>query len=186
MDKGIKQGADLNVLYLEDSIYDFEIISERLVAAGYNLTIVRVDNEADYAKQLHENQFDVILADFKLPGFDAFGALLLQQQICPEVPLLCISGSIGEELAVELLKKGAVDYILKDRLGRVAYAIQSALDGAEKLKAVKSAEKELQKKATELQLYYELTLGRELKMVELKKEINELLKKGGNDVKYLI
>lgn len=177
---------DLKVLYLEDSIYDFEIISEQLNTSNYHLTIIRVDNESDYTKQLTENVFDIILSDFNLPGFDAFGALSIQQQLCSEIPFICVSGAIGEDKAVELLKKGASDYVIKDRLGRLVFAMQSALENAKKNREYKIAEEELKKKAFELQLYYELTLGRELKMVELKKEINDLLKRNGQDKKYFL
>lgn len=186
MERLINEGTSLKVLYLEDSIFDFEIISNQLINAGFNLTIVHVDKEIDYTTQLIENQYDIILSDFNLPGFDAFGALLIQQQNCPDIPFICVSGFIGEELAVELLKKGAADYVLKDRLGRLAYSVQAALESAKKSIDYKIAEAELKKKAYELQLYYELTVGRELKMVELKKEINELLKNSGKDLKYFL
>ena len=186
MNNQINEPTDLKVLYLEDSLSDFEIISNQLITAGFNLTIVHVDNENDYTTQLIDNQYDIILSDFNLPGFDAFGALQIQQQNCPNIPFICVSGFIGEELAVELLKKGASDYVLKDRLGRLAFAVQGALESAKKSKEYKIAEADLQKKAYELQMYYELTVGRELKMVELKKEINDLLKKSGQDLKYFL
>lgn len=184
--KQITKGTILSVLYLEDSIHDFEIISEQLLSAGYDLTILHVDTEVEYTKLLLSDKFDIILADFSLPGFDAFGALQIQQLQCPDTPFICISGSIGEEQAVELLKQGATDYVIKDRLGRLGFAVHRALQTAKKQMECKIAEESVKQKAKELQIFYELTVGRELKMVELKTEINELLKNAGKEIKYMI
>ena len=125
---GTKSKSDmtLNVLSLEDSIPDFEMICHQLTNAGYDLKIFRVEKEKEFAALLKKNKYDIILADFNLPGFDAFGALRLCNQICPDVPFICVSGAIGEEKAVELLKLGAVDYVIKDRPERLPLAILRA------------------------------------------------------------
>lgn len=120
----------LNVLSLEDSSSDFEIISERLISAGYHLNISRVEKENEFISLIQNNKYDIILADFNLPGFNAFEALKICRQQCPEVPVICVSGSIGEITAIELLKQGAVDYVLKDRLERLPFAIKRALEEA--------------------------------------------------------
>ena len=120
----------LNVLSLEDSDLDFEIISEQLIKAGYILNIIRAEKETDFVTLIQNKTFDIILADFRLPQFDAFEALELCNRHCPNVPFICVSGSIGEMTAIELLKKGAVDYVLKDRLERLPFAIKRALDEA--------------------------------------------------------
>lgn len=138
--------AILNVLSLEDSDIDFEIISEQLVKAGYNLNISRTDEEAKFLSLIRNNTFDVILADFNLPQFDAFEALKLCNKHCPDVPFICVSGSIGEITAIELLKNGAIDYVLKDRLERLPFAIKRALEETNEKKARKLAEEELKKK----------------------------------------
>ena len=111
---------------LEDSPQDFEIIREMLIDAGFSLKISWVEKEDEFTSSLRENQYDIILSDFKLPGFDAFGALRISKEICPEVPFICVSGSIGEETAIELLKLGAVDYVLKDRPGRLPFAVKTS------------------------------------------------------------
>src|SRR5664280_2251548 len=118
----------LNVLCLEDSPRDAEIIHELLIDAGYNLNMDYTASEKEYVSLLRSHKYDLILSDFKLPGFDGFTALRWSVEICPDVPFICISGTIGEETAVELLKKGAVDYILKDRLIRLPSAIQRAIE----------------------------------------------------------
>ena len=127
-------GIELKVLILEDSERDLELMHEQLSNAGYHLDLTHVENEADFTNSLHGNSFDLILSDYKLPGFDAFGALQISQEICPLTPFICISGTIGEETAVELLKLGAVDYVSKERPERLPMAVARALEGA-KIKA---------------------------------------------------
>jgi PAS domain S-box-containing protein len=141
--ENIIAGTVLNVLSLEDSVRDFEIIREQLIDAGYHLNISRVEKEKEFESSIRGNQYDIILADFKLPEFDAFGALRLCNEICPYVPFICVSGTIGEETAIELIKQGAVDYVLKDRLARLPFAIKRALDEAKEKKAKLMAEEAL-------------------------------------------
>jgi PAS domain S-box-containing protein len=142
----INDGIVLNVLSLEDSVQDFEIICEQLTNAGYNLNISRVEKESEFASFLRNNKYDIILVDFKLPGFDAFGALRIYNKICPEVPFICVSGSIGEETAIELIKNGAVDYALKDKLGRLPVVIKRALAEAKEKETRRLAEEALRER----------------------------------------
>lgn len=133
--------SNLKVLFLEDSLHDMELLCEMLTDAGYILDIIHVDNENEYIKNLNNHQFDIILSDFSLVGFDAFGALEISKHICPDTPFICVSGSIGKETAIELLKLGAVDYVFKDRPERLPYAIKRALDEAKiKIEHQKAAE----------------------------------------------
>jgi Bacteriophytochrome (light-regulated signal transduction histidine kinase) len=141
----------LNVLCLEDSPRDAEIMLELLTDAGYDLNIDCTASETEFVTFLRSHKYDIILSDFKLPGFDGFTALRWSVEICPEVPFICVSGTVGEETAVELLKKGAVDYILKDRLVRLPSAIQRALEEAKEKKARQQAEKELVSLNTQLE-----------------------------------
>jgi len=136
----VKTGRTLKVLSLEDSPRDFEIIKELLIDAGYDLHMDRVDTEKEFISASSTKEYDIILADFKLPGFDAFAALRLATEICPDVPFICVSGSIGEETAIEIIKQGAVDYVLKDRPERLPFAVSWALDQANETKARKKAE----------------------------------------------
>ena len=137
------KNINLRILVLEDSMQDMELIRELLTDVGYILDLTHVENEAAYTKKLRENCYDIILSDFSLPGFDAFGALEVSKRICPEVPFICISGSIGEETAIDLLKLGAVDYVLKDRPERLPFAVKRALDEAKEKTAHFKAEVEL-------------------------------------------
>ncbi len=176
----------LNILSLEDNIQDFELICENLKNAGLAMDIKRVENRGDFTTSVKNNKYDIILADFNLPGFDAFGALEICNVICPDVPFICVSGSIGEETAIELIKEGAVDYVLKDRLVRLPVAIRRALDESKEKEIRHLAEESLKAKMEELQRFHDLTVGRELAMIELKKEVNELLLKSGQQEKYKI
>ena len=125
---------EFKVLSLEDSDHDFEIICEQLIKAGYNLNISRAEKEDEFTSLICNNKYDIILADYNLPQFDAFEALELANQYCPNTPFICVSGSIGEIMSIELLKKGAVDYVIKDRIERLPFAVKRALeDAAEKI-----------------------------------------------------
>ena len=130
----------LNVLCLEDSPKDAELIREFLIDSGYQLNMDCTAVENEFVSFLRGRRYDIILSDFKLPGFDAFAALKWSVEICPEVPFICVSGTVGEETAIELLKKGAVDYILKDRLIRLPSAIQRAIEESKEKKARLQAE----------------------------------------------
>ena len=129
MDKN-KMQVPLKVLSLEDSDLDFEIISEQLISGGYDLNISRAETEREFISLIGNNEYDIILADYNLPQFDAFGALEIANQYRPNTPFICVSGSIGEIMAIELLKKGAVDYVIKDRLERLPFAVKRALEDA--------------------------------------------------------
>lgn len=133
----------INILHLEDSIYDAELIAELIESAGFEVDVNFVDDKEKYINALETTHCDIILSDFALPGFDAFGALEEAMKAAPTVPFICVSGSIGEETAVELLKMGAADYILKDRLARLPSAIKRALELGEERRLREEFEKRL-------------------------------------------
>ena len=135
----------LTALCLEDSPRDVEIMRELLLDAGFDLDMDCAAVEKEFVSLLRSKTYDIILADFKLPGFDAFAALRWSKEICPNVPFICVSGSIGEEIAVELLKQGAVDYVLKDRLAKLPSAIKRALGEAKEKESRRRVEETLQK-----------------------------------------
>jgi PAS domain S-box-containing protein len=119
--------SEIKILILEDSKSDFELIKEQLTGAGFTMQLMYADNKAVFKELLTSEKIDIVISDFKLSSFNAFGALALCKQICPDTPFICVSGSIGEEKAVELLKMGAVDYLLKDRPERWPIALKRAL-----------------------------------------------------------
>ena len=133
--------SKLNILSLEDSVLDFKMICLQLTDARILFEIDRVDTALDFERYLRTKLYDIILADFSLPGFDSFGVLQLCTKICPNVPYICVSGSIGEDIAIELLRLGAVDYVIKDRPERLPFAIIRALNEA-KEKAIRQKAEE--------------------------------------------
>jgi PAS domain S-box-containing protein len=152
MDNNIKSNA-LNVLSLEDSAKDFEIINEKLINSGFNINITRVEKEKEFIDLLRKYKYDVILSDFKLPEFDAFVALQWCNDICPNIPFICVSGTVGEETAIELIKQGAVDYVLKDRLARLPLAVKRALNEANEKTKRRQAEESLRENNELLSLF---------------------------------
>jgi two-component system, cell cycle sensor histidine kinase and response regulator CckA len=145
----------LRILYLEDSPRDIEMIQELLEDADYALSMDCTAKKKEFHSMLLHKEYDVILSDFKLPGFDAFGALELSKKNCSETPFICISGSIGEDIAIELIKKGAVDYVLKDRMARLPLAIKRAIDEAKEKKSLKNAEEALKESEKKFQVLAE-------------------------------
>jgi len=117
----------LSILCLEDSKIDADLIYERLIGEGYAMQFDIVSTELEFISKLRETNYDLILSDYNMPGFNGLAALKHASFVCPEVPFICISGTIGDDTAVELLKQGASDYVLKDRLARLPFAIQRAL-----------------------------------------------------------
>ena len=122
--------AKLRVLLLEDSVTDAQLVEDALREAGMNPAARRVQTREAFVQGLGEFKPDVILADYTLPAFDGLKALRLAKEICPQTPLIMVTGTLGDDVAVGLLREGARDYILKDRLSRLAPAVRRALEEA--------------------------------------------------------
>jgi PAS domain S-box-containing protein len=118
---------ELHILILEDVATDAEMIERELQKGGIKFTSKRVETEGAFLSELKNFKPDLILADYKLPQFDGFSALAIVKEQCPDVPFILISGTLGEEEAVEALKAGATDYILKQKLSRLVPAVKRAL-----------------------------------------------------------
>ena len=116
----------LRVLILEDCEADAELVLFELRQAGYDPEWSRVDNREDYLDRL-SSSFDIILADFSLPQFDALQALRLLKERGLDVPFIVVTGAVGEEVVAECMRLGATDYLLKDRMGRLGSAVERAL-----------------------------------------------------------
>ncbi len=117
----------LRILSLEDSDIDAELIRRELTRGRIGCVWKRVQTGADFELALAEFRPGIILADYRLPTYDGGQALAIAKARYPDVPLIVISGAVGEETAVELLKNGATDFVLKDRLARLVPAIHRAL-----------------------------------------------------------
>lgn len=129
----------VRILLLEDSDFDAELIEEHVRQVRPEPEIVRAVGRADYLAALERGRFDLILSDFSLPGFDGFAALEIATRLAPSTPFIFVSGVLGEEIAIESLRSGAVDYVLKQRLIRlpavVTRALSEARERAERLRA---------------------------------------------------
>ena len=137
--------ASLRVLYLEDDKDDVELVLAKMEEEGFSCDMTHVETQADFTAALDRGGFDIILSDYKLPSFDGISALALVREKTSDVPFIFVSGAMGEELAIETLKKGATDYVLKQRLSRLVPAIRRALEEAEEHLERKKAEKALEK-----------------------------------------
>ena len=108
-----------------------------------NFISKRVDEEHDFRRELQEFKPDLILADHSLPHFDGVSALNIAKEISPDIPFIFVSGKIGEDFAVEMLKKGATDYVLKSNLPKLSHAVQRALNEFNEQVEHKKAEESL-------------------------------------------
>jgi two-component system sensor histidine kinase UhpB len=136
-------GRALEILVLEDLGTDAELMSHELRLAKIDFTIRRAEDRAGYIKALQADPPDLILSDYHLPDFDGLSALALAREKFPEVPFIFVSGAMGEEVAIESLKQGATDYVLKDRLSRLGPAVERALRETEERRVRQQAEEAL-------------------------------------------
>jgi len=120
----------ISILYLEDSPRDVELARERLESGGLVCELRIASGRAEYEAALAAAQFDLILSDFALPDYDGMTALVLAQAKQPAVPFILISGTLGEEQAVDCILRGATDYVMKQRLHRLVPAVTRALNEA--------------------------------------------------------
>ena len=141
----------LKILHLEDNPRDADLVNATLEADGLETQIVRVDTRKGFEAALASGRFDVILADYNLPAFDGRAAQVLAADARPDTPFIFLSGSIGEELAVDRLKEGATDYVLKDRMARLPSAVRRALAESAERSERRRAEADVRRLNAELE-----------------------------------
>jgi PAS domain-containing protein len=132
--------SPLLILNLEDNVTDSELNHEMLSARWPDSRMVRVDNRDDFALVLEESKLDLILSDYTMPNFGGLEALAMARTKRPQVPFMFVSGTIGEDAAIEALKNGAIDYVLKHRLMRLIPAVDRALREVERIAEIQRAE----------------------------------------------
>ena len=125
-------GRHARILILEDEPWDAALAQRLLVGAGLELTAVVVDTKALFIEQLAAFRPEIILSDYHLPDFSGRDALKIAQETNPDIPFIIWSGVLGDEAAVELIKQGATDYVLKDRPARLPTVILRALAESER------------------------------------------------------
>jgi signal transduction histidine kinase len=140
---GSTRGADevrLRILLLEDSDLDAELVTATLAEAGISHVVDRVMDRDSFTAAARQGQHDLILADYVLPTFDGLSALAIARELCPDTPFVFVSGTLGEDVAVDALKTGATDYATKQRLDRLPRIVVRALSEAEDRRARREAE----------------------------------------------
>ena len=142
---------DLRLLILEDVAAEAELTVRALKTAGLDCAWQRVESETDFRAGLRERP-DIVLSDFSLPRFDGMSALAMAAAEAPEIPFIFVSGTIGEERAIEALKHGAVDYVLKTNLARLGPAVKRALAEAASERARHRAEERVARLTRVLQM----------------------------------
>jgi PAS domain S-box-containing protein len=142
----------IHILHLEDDAADVKLVHAILEEAGLACRINLVQTGEEFGEALRQSKYDVILADFRLPGYDGMAALRLVQELGLDIPFIFVSGTMGEDAAIEGLREGATDYVLKQKLSRLVPAIKRALDEAENRRERRRAERSLAEQYQFLQL----------------------------------
>jgi len=143
---GLMSGRPLRLLILEDSADDAALALDELRRAGFDSTWHRVDDEAGFKAHL-DPELDLVLADYHQPQFDALRALKLVQEASLDIPVVIVSGAIGEDRAVAAVRLGAMDYVLKDRMARLGTAVQNALEQSQLRNQRRQAQQALEHQA---------------------------------------
>src|SRR6202521_4683961 len=139
----VSMRCPLRILSIEDDPKDTELIRDLLETEDIACEVTRVDTEAALLASAEQGGIDLILSDFTPPSFDGISALKLATKACPDVPFIFVSGTLGEEVAIEALKIGATDYVLKTRLSRLVPSVLRALREATQRAERKRAEEAL-------------------------------------------
>ena len=161
------ESKEHKILILEDAPADAELVERELRKGGLDFVSKLVSTKEDFLTALDTFAPDLILSDYNLPHFDGLSALALTKEKCPDVPFILVTGTIGDELAVDALRRGATDYVLKGNLIKLMLAIERAFRDAD-------ATNKLRQHTLDLEKLVNTMVQRELKMVELKKTIDEL------------
>ena len=145
----------LRILLLEDRAADAELVTHALRQGGFEFVATRAATERDFLAGLRNSAPHLILADYSLPTYNGLAALAAAQEQCPETPFIFVSGSLGEERAIETLHRGATDYVLKDRLARLEPAVRRALREREEVRKREEADGQRREAETRFRTLFE-------------------------------
>jgi PAS domain S-box-containing protein len=144
-------GAALRILHVEDDPQDRDLAQATLAADGLSCRVQCVDSRSDFEAALLGETFDIILADYSLPRFDGLTAQAIARRLAPQTPFIFLSATLGEELAIDRLKEGATDYVLKQRIGRLPAAVRRARREASERAERQRAEDDVRRLNAELE-----------------------------------
>jgi signal transduction histidine kinase len=167
---------EIHILMLEDNPTDSELAGHTLRRGGVRFTATRVETEEDFIRELDENPPDLILSDYALPGFDGYAALDIAKRKVPNIPFIFVTGTMGEEVAIETLKSGATDYVLKHRLARLVPSVHRALREAQERDERRRAQEQLRESHEQLRaLSVYLQHVREEERTRIAREVHDEL-----------
>jgi len=181
----------LRVLLIEDNQSDAELLVRLLEKEGYQVHSQRVETPDELRAALVAQPWDVLISDYVLPGMDAPTSLAIFAQAAIDIPFIVVSGTVGEDIAVTMMKAGAQDYLLKDNLVRLGPAVTRELVEArirqerrQAMETLRLQTEELITRNSELSRFNKAAVNRELRMVELKQEVDGLLVRLGEPKRY--
>jgi signal transduction histidine kinase len=144
------QPGELRVVHVEGNELDAELAAQALRKGGFSISVVVVQEEIGFEREVRAHRPDLVLADYKLPQWKGMEALEVLRREGLDIPLILVSGAVGDVTAVECIKRGATDYVLKDGLARLPEAVRRALQEKRLLRLRRQAEEELARKVEEL------------------------------------
>jgi signal transduction histidine kinase len=167
---------EIHILMLEDNPTDAELAGHTLRRGGVRFTATRVETEKDFVRELEGAPPDLILSDYALPGFDGYAALDIAKKRAPHTPFIFVTGTMGEEVAIETLKNGATDYVLKHRLARLVPSVHRALREAQERAERRHAQEQLRESHEQLRaLSVYLQHVREEERTRIAREVHDEL-----------
>ena len=174
----------LKVLVVEDSESDAALIARLLEKADYEVQWQRIETADAMREALARQPWDVVISDYHLPQFEAPAAVAILQEAGLDIPFIAVSGTIGEETAAALMKAGAQDYLKKENLAHLAPVVGREIAEARDRALRRQTEAALAEQVEELRRWHAATLGRESRILELKREVNQLLVEAGRPPRY--
>jgi len=176
---------NMRILILEDMASDADLMEYELQNAGFSFNPKRVASKKEYLNALENFSPNLILSDYDLPQYNGALALAEAKARIPDIPFILVTGAIGEELAIDILTRGANDYVMKSRLQRLAPAVHRAIEEAAEVTARKNAEAELRKAHDELEMLVAMRTAELRKEIEERKKVEEELRNAMSKIKTL-